>query len=740
MKIRLFTFTIGILIGSILLFACSSGGGGGDAAPALTAPAAPTGLAATVVSTSAINLTWTDASSNEDNFILERGTDGTTFALLATTAANVTSYSDTGLSSATLYYYRIKATNSAGESAYSTTANATTQSPALDPLVLAPRYSIAPNWNDYVNSSNTATTCSGTEIGGYTACIHGGENLVVPVVGKTSCTGITATDSLGAFAWSCDGSTNPVRMVTKALNSGKYLSDLIDFTTTAWKQNAVTVYDGGTAYNSTSAAIWWTNPVILNNSGGNLSTAGTIYTVNSNPSLSYVINANKVGLVIKPGSMVTATTSDVISVITKTFVWIEGAVDGGAFASRGVLLDTVNFSVLRNIAVKNAAVGIMLNSSNNNRMMGLRSANNNGNGILLNASGDNILADITISNNGSGAFINGFGNTLVNMTSSNNAGSGIFVNGPNNKLVSITLSHNSSTGLETNNSPNTFIADVVSENSGSGGIAGGLYIQSSSDNTIANFVSAENVVTPTILLNTTSNNYFTGLLKVASSVASPCIFAGVNTNPGLTGATCAIQGPISNASVSTGISLGASFVAKVTTNDSANASDINGLRDVGVLLDWNSFENTYRSWGKDGGAFPNVDQQGRCVTSGNCRIWDWSLKSADTMIKGVLTLPAGNDFISHKWIAGNQPACIAISGAAWNSSSSTCFSEVLRNAVEIIGDGIGNDNGLCESGETCLYTPNIGSYQGHGSLISAGTFTNGFISGVTLLKFTTNGY
>ena len=35
---------------------------------------------------------------------------------------------------------------------------------------------------------------------------------------------------------------------------------------------------------------------------------------------------------------------------------------------------------------------------------------------------------------------------------------------------------------------------------------------------------------------------------------------------------------------------------------------------------------------------------------------------------------------------------------------------VLRNAIEIIGDGIGDDDGLCGTNESCIYTPNIGAY------------------------------
>ena len=65
---------------------------------------------------------------------------------------------------------------------------------------------------------------------------------------------------------------------------------------------------------------------------------------------------------------------------------------------------------------------------------------------------------------------------------------------------------------------------------------------------------------------------------------------------------------------------------------------------------------------------------------------------------------------------------------------------LLRNASEVMGDDLGNENGLCESSETCLYTPNIGAYQGHGDLVSAGSFTDGTLTGITLLKYETNGY
>jgi hypothetical protein len=95
-------------------------------ASTVSTPAAPAGLAATTVSSSRIDLAWTDGSSNETGFKIERKTGSGTFAQIATVGANVTTYSSTGLSAGTSYSYRVRATNSGGDSAYSNTASAST--------------------------------------------------------------------------------------------------------------------------------------------------------------------------------------------------------------------------------------------------------------------------------------------------------------------------------------------------------------------------------------------------------------------------------------------------------------------------------------------------------------------------------------------------------------------------------------------------------------------------------------
>ena len=90
-------------------------------------PAAPSGLGASTVSTTAINLNWTDNSSNETGFKVESKIGaGGTYSQIGTVSAGATGANITGLTEGTTYYYRVRAYNADGDSAYSNEANATT--------------------------------------------------------------------------------------------------------------------------------------------------------------------------------------------------------------------------------------------------------------------------------------------------------------------------------------------------------------------------------------------------------------------------------------------------------------------------------------------------------------------------------------------------------------------------------------------------------------------------------------
>jgi len=91
-------------------------------------PAKPSGLTATPTATTKVQLNWTDNSDNEIDFHVERSaTSGTAdFSQIGTVGANVKTYGDTGRTSNTQYWYRVRAHNASGYSAYSNVATAVT--------------------------------------------------------------------------------------------------------------------------------------------------------------------------------------------------------------------------------------------------------------------------------------------------------------------------------------------------------------------------------------------------------------------------------------------------------------------------------------------------------------------------------------------------------------------------------------------------------------------------------------
>ena len=130
-----------------------------DYTAADTAPALPNNLAIAATATDKINITWADKSNNETGFEVYRSFKPVLdYNIIYTSAANVTQYQDTGLLANTLYYYKIKAINNFGTSAYTTnvstkTLKATNPKPPTGLTAVAlSSSSIKISWND-VDSS-----------------------------------------------------------------------------------------------------------------------------------------------------------------------------------------------------------------------------------------------------------------------------------------------------------------------------------------------------------------------------------------------------------------------------------------------------------------------------------------------------------------------------------------------------------------------------------------------------------
>jgi hypothetical protein len=102
-------------------------------------PASPENLTATAVSSTQIYLRWDDKSDNEIRFVIERKTGKGGYFPVNEVGSNVTVYMDYGLNPEAVYYYRVKAHGSAGDSGYSNEASTEAlSSPIPSPTLMSP--------------------------------------------------------------------------------------------------------------------------------------------------------------------------------------------------------------------------------------------------------------------------------------------------------------------------------------------------------------------------------------------------------------------------------------------------------------------------------------------------------------------------------------------------------------------------------------------------------------------------
>ena len=123
-------------------------------APDTTPPSVPTGLSATAVSSTQINLSWTASTDNVGVTGYDVFRNGTQVGTTTTT-----SYQDTGLTAGTTYSYTVAAYDAAGNvSAQSTAASATTQAPDTTPPSVPAGLTATAVSSTQINLSWTAST------------------------------------------------------------------------------------------------------------------------------------------------------------------------------------------------------------------------------------------------------------------------------------------------------------------------------------------------------------------------------------------------------------------------------------------------------------------------------------------------------------------------------------------------------------------------------------------------------
>jgi len=191
-------------------------------AAATTAPAAPTGLTATAGSAQAV-LTWT-ASTGATSYNVKRATtSGGPYTTVATGVVGTT-YTNTGLTNGTTYYYVVSAVNSAGESTNSAQVSATPVAPIAIPTApttltaAAGNEQVALNWSASTGATSYNVKRSTTSGGTFTTIATGVTGTTYTDTGLTNGTTyyyvVTAVNSAGESGNSPAASATPVGSTT----------------------------------------------------------------------------------------------------------------------------------------------------------------------------------------------------------------------------------------------------------------------------------------------------------------------------------------------------------------------------------------------------------------------------------------------------------------------------------------------------------------------------------------------
>jgi fibronectin type 3 domain-containing protein/regulation of enolase protein 1 (concanavalin A-like superfamily) len=180
---------------------------------AITTPAAPGSVTATA-GNGQISLSWASSTGATGYTILRATSANGTYTTVATGVTG-TSYTDTGLSNGTTYYYAVAATNGSGSSANSTQVNALTAPAAPTGLTAtADNAQVSLLWNSSTGAATYNVLRSTTNGSGYATVVTGLTGTSYTNTGLTNGTTyyyvVTATNAGGTSANSSQASATPV--------------------------------------------------------------------------------------------------------------------------------------------------------------------------------------------------------------------------------------------------------------------------------------------------------------------------------------------------------------------------------------------------------------------------------------------------------------------------------------------------------------------------------------------------
>ncbi len=670
-------------------------------------------------------------------------------------------------------------------------------------LKVNPRYpNFGSNWNDYIQLDFTSKSMEDSScLGTLNFCKNGGELKKVIIPGEYSCVGLSLTDNLDAFDWKCSETELPVFFYSQGLKINKNLSDLI--TPNNFHSNFVQLNKNLIPTYTSLSQIWWNNSFIdLNlslNSGNSdpvltLNNSGTIYTISGGGeklSRGILINVPKTSLVIMPGTILAPNTSSalpldcdltvgiqscLIHFIATSFNWLEGSFKGypGISTSFTGVITTDYYTSNHHINMQN--INIDSNGAENGLFIGRSTQIKISNGIIKNAQINGVTNQycvfcnfhhLKIHNNTTGLFTNGIAmmNTYFDIITFLNSNYGIYDSEMTSNFIQIKsfnnnigyrkatlytnflnkflLVNNTSDGLNINfSNASTLVFNSTIISNGSNGI--NLYLNPGNpdhinlisnsiiqNNTIGLELDGEGLQDLTtfkdlyiaqndigIKLNTNLNNDKWENKIFLNNTTNCNVLNSAKSNPGLSN-TCQ---PIGNSSaiILSGVNYSQNFIGEST--DSVNLHN-SGSALFETISDWFNFENVNRVWGF-------LNSRMACNSTGQtCKIVDLSINTLSNEIQNY-----------HGTITEDTPCPPSVNGNKTITSLFILEIIFLEHAIEIMDDHIGNENGFCESFESCYFTPNIGFDQNengakHSCIFTDGTGSNG-VTNVKMYGFT----
>ena len=329
------------------------------------APTIPTGLSATAVSSSAINLSW--AASTDDvgvaGYKIFRGG-----VQIGTSATN--SYSDSGLFASTNYSYTVSAYDvAANNSSQSASANATTQAPAGDattPSTPTNLFATAVS-SSQINLSWTAST-DNVAVTGYKV-YRNSSQIGTSATNSYSDTGLTASTQYTYTVSAYDAASNNSSQSTSANATtqagGGGASGNIYLAQSSAGSNNGTSCANAYAYTFFNSSSNWaasgagkiTPGTVVHLCGTITGAAGsTLLTAQGNGS-----SGNPITILFEPGAVLTATywstATGAINLTNRSWITVDGA---GAGGTNGIIQATANGTALAN---QKDDIGILIDAT-----------------------------------------------------------------------------------------------------------------------------------------------------------------------------------------------------------------------------------------------------------------------------------------------------------------------------------------------------------------------------------------